>query len=101
MNMKRTGNIIGNTSCILQIVIGPETSPLQTCCYGPPEMWEQYKKTLVWTQLVILMVSVLVYFAAHRVWQMAALYFVTMQLFAVLGAAWALRLKRKILRSPP
>ena len=62
-------------------------------------MWAQYKKTFVVTQLLICLVTLAVYLGAHRLWVLAALYFLTMQVGAVVGAAWALRLKRKVERS--
>ena len=61
-------------------------------------MWEQYKKTFVLTQVLICLVTLAVYLGAHRLWVLAALYFFMMQVGAVLGAAWAVRLKRKVER---
>lgn len=62
-------------------------------------MWAQYKKTFVFTQVLICLVTLAVYLGMHRLWILAAIYFVTMQVGAVLGAAWALRLRRKVERS--
>jgi hypothetical protein len=60
-------------------------------------MREQYKKTLVPTQLLIFTVTVAALIWSHRL--MAALaFFVMMQLGAVLGAIWATRLKHKVER---
>jgi hypothetical protein len=62
-------------------------------------MWAQYRKTLVVTQVLICLVTLAVYFGVHRLWALAFLYFLMMQVGAVLGAAWSLRLKRKMERS--
>lgn len=60
-------------------------------------MWEQYKKTFVGTQAVIAMIAIGVLRWTH-LWDLAALFFVTMQVGAVVGAAWALRLRGKFLQ---
>jgi len=62
-------------------------------------MWSHYKKTFVFMQILICLVTLGVFFGMNRLWQLAALYFVTMQIGAVLGAVWALRLRRKVERS--
>lgn len=61
-------------------------------------MWEQYKKTFGATQVVIGMVTfgVLLW---SRVWSVAGLFFVTMQIAAVIGAMWGHRLKGKAART--
>jgi len=56
-------------------------------------MWEQYRKTAVGIQIVIALVTLVVviwsrHFAAGGV------FFVAMQLSALLGAGWAVRLHR-------
>ena len=58
-------------------------------------MWDQYKKTARGIQLVIGIVTcgVLLW---SRTWSVAALFFVTMQVAAVIGARWAVRLKAKV-----
>lgn len=60
-------------------------------------MWEHYKKRFLGMQILIAIVTSGVYLAAGRAWVPAAMFFITMQLGAVLGAAWAPRLKRKYL----
>ena len=58
-------------------------------------MFEHYKKRFWGMQTFIAFVVVAVYFAmGHRVVP-AATFFVTMQIGALVGAAWADRLKRK------
>jgi uncharacterized membrane protein YfcA len=58
-------------------------------------MWEQYKRTFVFTQVVIVFITCLAYLG-QRQWPMAALLFLVMQVGAVLGAAWAQRLRRNL-----
>lgn len=60
-------------------------------------MLEQYKKTLAPTQAVIFMIAAAVVRLSHS-WSLAGLFFLTMQLAAVVGAAWALRLRGKLLQ---
>lgn len=60
-------------------------------------MWEHYKRTAVTIQLVIGTVTVAI-FAWSGVASLAALFFVTMQIASMIGAAWAARLKTKVLR---
>jgi uncharacterized membrane protein YfcA len=61
-------------------------------------MWKQYKKTFVGMQLVICAITGGV-LAWRHLWDLAAMFFVTMQIGAVLGAMWGQRLKSKVLRS--
>jgi len=61
-------------------------------------MWEHYKKTALGIQSLIAFVSLAV-LVWCRVWQVAAVFFVAMQLSAVLGAAWAARFKALKARS--
>ena len=63
-------------------------------------MLEQYKKTLAPTQAVIAMIAVAVLRLSHS-WSLAGLFFLTMQVAAVIGAAWALRLRGKLLKGHP
>jgi hypothetical protein len=61
-------------------------------------MWQQYRKTLIPTQLlVIAFCGVLAYRGAPI--QGIALVAVVMEVAAVFGAMWAVRLKRKVLGS--
>ena len=63
-------------------------------------MWNQYKKNLGGMQAMILLVSVCVFLATHDI-GVAGVFFIAMQLSAVLGAAWAYRLRRKFEAASP
>jgi hypothetical protein len=56
-------------------------------------MWQQYKKTFWGMQMVILGVTIGVLMWRH-LWDLAAVFFLTMQIGAVLGAVWGTRLKK-------
>jgi uncharacterized membrane protein YfcA len=59
-------------------------------------MWEHYRKRFWGMQVVIASFAVgFYYLTSRRLLIPAALFFVTMQLGSLLGAAWATRLKRK------
>src|SRR2546423_3191026 len=60
-------------------------------------MWEQYRKSFVRSQLLILVIVALLVFYAKSGWQTAAAALVLMQVAGVIGAWWGARLKRKIL----
>jgi hypothetical protein len=60
-------------------------------------MWEHYRRTFLGMQMVIAMVTVVVFLGFHTLAQ-AAVFFVFMQLSAVIGALWAARLKAYIQR---
>jgi len=64
-------------------------------------MWAHYKKTFWITQMTICLVAFAVYLSFYHLLAPAALFFVTMQIGAVLGAAWASRLKRKLGQGTP
>ena len=59
-------------------------------------MWEHYKETFPRVQLMIAMVTAVVFFGLHRMWSVTATFFVVMQLGSLVGAAWGSRLKRKL-----
>ena len=59
-------------------------------------MWQQYKRTAPFIQTAILVFSVGIYLTFHQLVLVAAMFFVVMQLGAVVGAAWAYRLKGKL-----
>jgi uncharacterized membrane protein YfcA len=59
-------------------------------------MWEQYKKTFAKTQAVIAAVAVGTYFYMGHVAARSAVFFLVMQLGAVVGAMWGVRLRRKV-----
>ncbi|HTQ02781.1 MAG TPA: hypothetical protein VMI54_02950 [Polyangiaceae bacterium] len=61
-------------------------------------MLERYKRTFFATQACIVCVTVAILIQSHRIFA-AAVFFVTMELGAVVGAMWAARLKRRIERS--
>ena len=59
-------------------------------------MWEHYQKTLKPVQATIATVTIAVYFGMHRMWFVTAVFFLMMQVGALLGALWAHRLRRKV-----
>jgi hypothetical protein len=59
-------------------------------------MWEQYKKTFAKTQAVIVVVTAATYFLMGELAARSAVFFLMMQLGAVAGAAWGVRLRRKV-----
>jgi uncharacterized protein involved in cysteine biosynthesis len=61
-------------------------------------MWEQYKRTFWGMQIFICSVTVAIFIWAHLV-LLSAIFFLTMQLGALLGAVWAARLKNKLERA--
>jgi hypothetical protein len=60
-------------------------------------MLERYKRTFVGTQTLIVAITIVILVKLQG-WQVAAVFFGTMQLGAVLGAVWASQLKRKFER---
>ncbi|HTL30547.1 MAG TPA: hypothetical protein VL282_15050 [Tepidisphaeraceae bacterium] len=60
-------------------------------------MWEQYRRTFLGMQMVIAMVTIVVFIGFHSLMQ-AMVFFAFMQLSAVIGALWAARLKAFITR---
>jgi uncharacterized membrane protein YfcA len=58
-------------------------------------MIERYKRTFIGTQTIIATVTLAILYKLQA-WQVAMVFFATMQLGAVLGAMWAGRLKRKL-----
>jgi short subunit fatty acids transporter len=61
-------------------------------------MWEQYKKTFWAMQMVIVLVTGGI-LAWRHLWDLAGLFFITMQAAAVLGAMWGTRLQIKVRRA--
>ncbi|MGH7436105.1 MAG: hypothetical protein ACRENE_10570 [Polyangiaceae bacterium] len=55
-------------------------------------MLEQYKKTFVAMQTTMWLISALIVFVSHR-WLSGVAFLGTMQIGALLGAAWGARLK--------
>lgn len=56
-------------------------------------MWEHYRKTFWRMQTIIVAVTVCVYFFFGRYWPRAAVFFLVMQISAVIGAVWGARVK--------
>ena len=61
-------------------------------------MWQQYKKTAFSMQVLIGLVTAGIVLWSHA-WDLAALFFVTMQVGAVVGAMWGNRLRNKLERN--
>jgi hypothetical protein len=59
-------------------------------------MWEQYKRTFAKTQLVIAVVTGGTYFYMGQLAARSAVFFLMMQMGAVVGAMWGTRLKNKV-----
>jgi hypothetical protein len=59
-------------------------------------MLDQYRRTFVKTQAVVLGVTAWTYFAMGREMTRAAAFFAVMQLAALVGAAWGVRLRNKV-----
>jgi uncharacterized membrane protein YfcA len=62
-------------------------------------MWDQYRKTFVGMQTVIVVVTAMVFVWSHF-WVHAVAFFVMMQTGSVFGALWGHRLKRKLQPQP-
>jgi hypothetical protein len=59
-------------------------------------MWAQYKKTFAKTQMVIAIVTAAIYLALGQGAARAAVFFLMMQMGAVAGAMWGVRLRKKV-----
>jgi hypothetical protein len=59
-------------------------------------MWAQYRSTSLRIQTLIAMVTCAVFFATGHRALAAAPFFVVMQIGAVLGAMWGVRIKGKV-----
>ena len=59
-------------------------------------MWTQYRKTLIPTQILVVTVCLCTFLLFKAPWQGVLAIFVAMQIGAILGARWAVRLRRKI-----
>jgi hypothetical protein len=62
-------------------------------------MWEHYKKTFRSMQAAIALATIAIYWAFGVRPIVAAVFFFMMQLGSLAGAAWAKRLRHKILES--
>ena len=63
---------------------------------GSEPMWEQYKRTFAKTQATIALVTAGTYLYMGHYLPRALGFFVVMQIAAFAGAAWGVRLKRKV-----
>ena len=63
---------------------------------GRQPMWEHYKRTAGKTQAVIAVVTAGTYLYLGHVAARSAIFFLVMQVGAVVGALWGIRLKRKV-----
>jgi hypothetical protein len=63
-------------------------------------MWNHYKKSFLFIQLLIVIVSLAVYQSANHLVSVTAFFFFTMQLCSVIGSMWAMRLRRKLEERP-
>ena len=59
-------------------------------------MWAQYRKTLIPTQFLVLTICLCMLFLFKAPWPTILAVFAAMEIGAVLGARWAVRLRRKI-----
>jgi len=59
-------------------------------------MWEQYKKYFAKTQAVIAVVTIGTFLYMDHVVARSAVFFLMMQVGAVMGAIWGTRLKKKV-----
>ena len=60
--------------------------------------WEQYKKNFSTMQAVILIATIAIYMYLGHEMPRAAVFFSIMELGAILGAVWGVRLRRKVNR---
>jgi hypothetical protein len=58
-------------------------------------MWEQYKKSLWGMQLVMALVSAVLYLRVYRAWQPTLVFYAVLQISSVLGVYWGLRLRQR------
>jgi heme/copper-type cytochrome/quinol oxidase subunit 4 len=63
-------------------------------------MWNHYKKSFLFIQLLVLLVTFFVYQGAEHRLAVAAFFFLIMQLSSVIGSMWAMRLRRKLEQRP-
>jgi hypothetical protein len=60
--------------------------------------WEQYKRSFSRTQVVILIATIAIYMYLDHGVARTAVFFLMMELGAIAGAIWGVRLKRKVNR---
>lgn len=59
-------------------------------------MWRQYRKTFLPMQVLILLITAMLYFVADRPWHVVLIAFVVMQVVNVISAWNGARLLRKL-----
>ena len=59
-------------------------------------MWEQYRKTAAFTQIFVVAVCAAMRYFVKMPWAAVAALFVAMQLGALLGTWWGVRLRRRV-----
>ena len=64
-------------------------------------MWEQYKKTFARTQAVIAVITFATYVYLGHDLRRSAAFLLMMELGAIAGAMWGVRLRRKVDRGTP
>jgi hypothetical protein len=64
--------------------------------YRVPCMWNQYRRTLVWTQVVIAMVTCAAFVACEFRIPVALTFFAVMQIGGALGAGWGARIRARV-----
>jgi uncharacterized membrane protein YfcA len=60
-------------------------------------MWEQYRKTAAFTQIFIIALCGAMRFFVNMPWAAVAALFVAMQLGALLGTWWGVRMRRRVM----
>ena len=60
-------------------------------------MWEQYRKTAPLTQIFVIAVCAAMRYFANMPWAAVAALFVAMQLGALLGTWWGVRMRGKVI----
>ena len=61
--------------------------------------WAHYKKTFLLMQLLIVLIAAQVHRQAQHIWVVTLVFFLVMQLGALVGALWAGRLRRRLVAS--
>lgn len=59
-------------------------------------MWEQYRKTFIPTQIAIVIICFVLNLKFGVAIPALSVFVIVMELFALLGAMWAMRLRRKV-----
>jgi len=62
-------------------------------------MWELYRRTLMPMQTMILIIAVIFLFVIHAPLPSVLILYLILQAFALLGAAWGVRLRGKVDRA--